>query len=141
MCLVTLEKRPTYVKKDMIVYKAVSSYNALREVNSLIQNFTYTESILYKTKMKTKEKIPAEWSAPRSYDSKADEDLFEYLTRKNMPLSTEVRIIAEGFHSAESEERLDSCCIRKFLIPKGSYIYKDCSGLIVSNQIQLLPED
>lgn len=143
MCLITLSNWPTRIKKDMIVYKAVSqpSYVPKNKARSLIQNFEYTEGVVYKTKMRIADCVFAEESGPLSYDNEADRCLFEYLDKKQLSYLTMVNVISEGFHSAKDPNRLENGWIRKFLIPKGSYIYRDYSGLIVSNQIQLLPQD
>lgn len=130
MCLITEQLRPIKIRKDLTVFKVVtkeingfSPWNEYYEFDYRL-NTLYTESI----------------GADNIPDSYADQIVIE-----NYPYwrSEELTHVHSGFHSALTIDRISNFCgwentVRvKCIIPKGSLIYKDKTGLIVSNKIIL----
>jgi len=134
MCLITRQKESKILKKDLTVFKFVKEF----ENNSCMSHvgsygFIYRKDILNKTTMK------------RSIDFSPFDDVVE----RNYPCCPEYNddliSIGEGFHSSLRKSRLSDILesyflkpgtiIAEFVIPKGSEVYEDATGLIVSNQI------
>lgn len=142
MCLITEQKKPKRVKEDMIVYKTgYAHYNSngnLEEVNAVFNFFNYLPHQLYETKFSFIN--PASREAI-GYD---DEVNLAYGNR-NERSTKNLLVVAKGFHSAKNIERLKQSsnhCGHKFecIIPKGSLIYEDKTGLIVSDKIIIKKE-
>ena len=141
MCLITEQKKAMRTKEDMIVWKVMNG------VESPYQGFVYEQGILYKTNIKKDYENPcwADEISRKAYVGVGD------LVISNAPETSWKEAgyvsIGEGFHSCISEERALTLKdfftenIRSFLIPAGSLIYKDRTGLVVSNQIMMLPEE
>ncbi len=139
MCLVTEQKKPKKLKKDLIVYKCID-ITEKGQLKSAMQEFWYELNVLYKVKITSSCVFGcfADGTASRKYDpsNKSSDILREELKHLNH--------ITEGFHSMESVKRTKRVWPRtkifECLIPKGSEIYKDATGLIVSNQIIIVKQ-
>jgi hypothetical protein len=134
MCLITEQKKPIKIRKDMVVYKLVrpQGYNVFSPWADW-NKYTYFLNKLNVEEMKYK--IKGEWG--------------RYATRKAMRYYNCLKNLTEvneGFHSANSLKGLDHLNTHpndkvvavKCIIPAGSLVFKDKTGLIVSNQIKLI---
>ncbi|NMB83300.1 MAG: hypothetical protein GYA14_15940 [Ignavibacteria bacterium] len=134
MCLITEQKEPIITKRGMTVYKVVERIGD--DIISPCIHFMWRQGVLEKTRISKRIAEPrrvnyADVIAQDYYDSKLS-------SRNYLEIST-------GFHFAFKQDRL-ACCwglrfyliIMKFRIPKGSEIYKDATGLGVTNQIMML---
>ena len=130
MCLVTFQRKPKILKKDLRVYKAVIMYDD--EIHSTYYDFTWEKGKLYTEKLLI-EKFP--FKSVEHYDS----IVFDHY---NTTSKYKLTCISDGFHAALNEQRLKNSPydIMEFLIPKGSEVYYDATGLVVSNQMMLLDE-
>ena len=129
MCLVTEQKKPIITKKDMIVWKVVVMRNG--KANSPFNSCVWRKNVLRKVKFKiTDEEMYTDGTARIEYES---------LYNENKTIS-----IRRGFHFCFTKKRCSSMMRWgnkmevKFLIPAGSEIYKDKTGLGVTNQIMML---
>lgn len=126
MCLVTEQQKPIQIRKDMAVYKVLT-----KELSSIRYYFRWELGKLYKTYMvaNNTSKLIADDLALKAYP--------DFIRNKSYVH------IHEGFHSFATLKRAEdwgvSSCdiIVKCTIPKGSLIYKDKTGLVVSNQIRI----
>ena len=129
MCLITEQITPIILEKDLVVYKQIIRKNR-NIVFSNFCEFEYKLGKLYQTDI--------EYSDNRSpYDSTASEYYYSD-TMIGKPLQS----YGIGFHSVLSKERFRF--VSKFdkndrivscTIPKGSEVYYDKTGLVISNQI------
>lgn len=144
MCLITEQNKPIKIRKDRIVYKKVKLSFRQNTICSLnFGNFTYTLNKLYETdftflNFDENEILAYDNIVNKAYDYPFSDYDYDYPFSDNDKLI----VIAEGFHSASAIKRFDMCdkyiqnaIIVKCTIPKGSLIYKDKTGLIVSNKI------
>jgi hypothetical protein len=150
MCLITKQKRPEILKEDLIVYKELNncwdSTTNDYEIKSCLTSFKYELGVLYQTEIKESE-------IPRNFDTIAWNLNFKPMSQKDRDLlyeqysrlsdsTSDVRFFQElgykvygaGFHSFESKYRTNDINY-ECVIPAGSEVYRDKSGLIVSNQI------
>ena len=138
MCLITEQKKAIRTKEDMIVWKIVCVQGNHRVI-SPYHDFEWEEGRLYKTRLAVSKK-------PIAYDRVVQGEynilpfqVGEKYLKDYLP-DLGLKAIGEGFHAFTDEYRADCYrTIRQFLIPAGSLIYKDKTGLIVSNQIMMLP--
>jgi len=139
MCLITTQKKAVITTRKMTVYKFMEVRNGI--VYSLHYSAHQWElGKLYKTVIKD----DVDWCAADGIDmSWLDEN--HYGWRCNKAIQKKLKCIGAGFHAIATKKRLlesmhDGGCyeeasIYKCTIPAGSEIYKDATGLIVSNQI------
>lgn len=139
MCLVTEQEKPETIKKDLIVYKSLTVTEKGRLMSAMYE-FRYELNVLYKAKITSDCVFDyfADGIASRKYDllGRSSDVLKEKLKHFNH--------IHEGFHSMESVKRAKGIWMEtkifECLIPKGSKVYKDATGLIVSNQIIIVKQ-
>lgn len=132
MCLITEEKETRITDEDIICYKILN-----HDLTSTTTNYQYVLNKLNETKITMEEMSRgrfmssdscwADWKATERY-------IFEFDNILN--------VVSEGFHSFLTLERLFIWVmpnkVYKCLIPAGSEIITDDTGLIVSNQIIIL---
>ena len=142
MCLVTNQQKPIILTEDMIVYKLLTTANHPL-ILSIYFNFSWTLNKKYKTKILKRKLTHDNFS---HYDEMALESLFQLTKTKSITgllicfreKNHGYSIISDGFHSFKTIERISGLThhtIFECTIPKGSKIYEDTSGLIVSNQL------
>ena len=137
MCLITEQKKAIRTKEDMIVWKNVrEEYNGA--VSSVYRTFEWKEGEVYKTRMDlSQDPICYDFDVRREYG-------LIYIPNPSLQTTLSalnLKAIGRGFHAFMDIDRADdSEPIRQFLIPAGSLVYKDKTGLIVSNQIMMLPK-
>ena len=142
MCLITEQKKAIRTTEDMIVWKVMEGNR------STCKGFGYEVNKLYKTRMKQ------DYSFVKYGDSmvrSSYKEIFRLVNDHDGDVSTWKKsgfiAIGSGFHSCATKARAEimrvfsNYDLRSFLIPAGSLIYKDRTGLIVSNQIMMLPEE
>lgn len=135
MCLITTQAKREVAKKDLIVYKAVILSDTDLTAVSPMNEFLWDKGQLYKTRIK-KSVVIRGFSIAQYLDDTA---FRAYEKERTKVLYT----ISEGFHAATTARRLTNFCIndnftiKRFIIPKGSTIYRDCTGLIVSNKMMM----
>lgn len=139
MCLVTEQKKPEVLKKDKKVYKFLYKYH--EEYRSFYQDFKWKWDLLYKTTMGVvkEEKFPgkvvfADATASSYYEG------FDKVT-----------VVTRGFHAYTNLRRVKSArnrygshiglVILRFTIPVGAKVFRDATGLIVSDKMILKRED
>ena len=130
MCLVTRQRKPKILKKDLKVYKLLKEGNF-----SPFNSFRWNKTNLYKTMFCIQKGNGKDMCFA---DGKSKDKYF------SLSQCTE---ISEGFHACVTMERAEElkigvswiiCTINEFLIPKGSEVYYDCTGLVVANQMMML---
>ena len=133
MCLLTNQQKPTIIRKDLIVYK-ILSYD-LKPV--FFSSEAYILGKLNKTIIrKSDDTTPFD-----SHDIKILEKKLGYLNHDTYYSLTEkgINILGQGFHSCKSIKRCHRedirDCIFECTIPKGSEVYRNPSGLLISNKI------
>ena len=155
MCLITEQKEPEIIDQDLVVYKIVKT-DLDKKTNKRVAwpvyykmgGFRYTEGELNKTEM-----IKKSGDNNISYfDGMVGDHLAEkYKIAPNFPGALEqlVRIgviaaIGQGFHFGTTRRRFcvtdPNLSISRFIVPAGSEVYFDETGLGVSNQIIYSPE-
>lgn len=152
MCLVTLQRQPRITKQDKIVWKVVEEDGPEDGCMSHFFHYLWKEGDLEQTALDVRfEKFSC---SDATYDTMATRHIKGQLNKKYQHIVEEharnfkmafhaVTVIRDGFHAALTKKRLyeipGGCVLRQFLIPKGSAVYTDGSGLIVANQMMLLP--
>ena len=143
MCLITKQKRVGVLGKDMKVYKVVRKYG--ETYCSPIQSFEWEWDTLYETDMGIKRNVPYPslfFGEKYSFvDKAAAEGYSGFMGR--------LTIIYEGFHAYMAPERAnlndwfegDKLIILCFTIPAGAKVFRDATGLIVSDKMILKRED
>ena len=136
MCLITEQKEAEILKEDLRVYKRFTIALKFDNHELILPWSTYfRDKIEYKVGQLHKQQMRVDNIFESAHDNKASE-FYVIMGWRNL---THVH---DGFHSALTLERLgknewkdfaDYCCI----IPKGSEVFRDKTGLIVSNQIIL----
>lgn len=136
MCLITKQNKPIILKEDLIVYKLVRKWNSNKHYYSLNENFPYTFNELYKTTI--------EESTTWVFNDLISQKYYNYLIIKERFFC-----FGQGFHFYLTRKRAglyqygDSKgsyrhIMVKCLIPKGSKVIYDETGLGVSDQIIIL---
>lgn len=137
MCLITEQKKAIRTTEDMIVWKVLRKEGGC--MFSMYRSGFYWElGVLYKQKLlKSKDPSAYDMAVAGAYDIDIWGPCAPQLRDKALVA------IGAGFHACETKERIDTSFgfKRPFLVPAGSLIYKDRTGLIVSNQIMMLPEE
>jgi len=127
MCLITEQTKPEITTKDIVVWKV------LKNMLSITFPAKWTRGKLKRAKLNWKNSICPDSRAffdNRSYDAYRD--------------TTEFIIVSTGLHAFCTKNRNPFCMefnnykLHKMLIPAGSKIFKDKTGLIVSNQMILI---
>ena len=151
MCLITKQSKPTILTEDMVVYKSLY----IKTTYFLNLKFKFLQkqkilSIYYKNIWKLhclyKTNITETYSSDelRFYDICAyDTYINNICTINQLPqliYNGTLHSYSTGFHTADTAERAKEIgySVFKCIIPAGSEIYKDDSGLIVSNQLILV---
>ena len=136
MCLVTNQKKAKILKEDLTVYKIVVNRNG-KIYAWMYDDYQYEVNKLYKQSMSV-DNIPGsvmdEW-VYYAYNIKT-----KNWKNSKFKKYRNLNHIHEGFHSSLTIERLgnvNETAIYRCVIPKGSEVFKDKTGLIVSNQIIL----
>ena len=133
MCLITTQSVPTILKKDKIVYKLLcDDYRS-----KFYKDYLYVPRILNTTEIKI-----AQDGDKWAFDKISSNHYFDNDNEYNFQ---DLRFYGQGFHSINSLERYfnyiknhpqsNDKILVKCIIPKGSEIYEDETGLLVSNKI------
>jgi hypothetical protein len=146
MCLITRQKKAIILKEDLIVYKLgyVQPRNGKTNFLSILQSYEYALGHLHETVIchTSRTNLCVQiWdclSLPEGIQRKAN------LFGKNGLLLPEFISIGKGFHWATRCNRFRFNFMNHYrriivecLVPAGSQVYYDDSGLGVSNQIIL----
>lgn len=133
MCLIT-DKQPEVLTEDLETYKLVYKDTKVNSFSAIHYPFEYKTNVLYSTTIETSTRLsPFDDISLRDYE-------------QNFGITNDC-FYGKGFHSALSEQRLieleiyldfSNTIIVKCLIPKGSVVIYDRTGLLVSNQIKIL---
>lgn len=127
MCLVTSTKKPTKLTEDLIVYKSVLIKD--NNIVSPIMNMRWILDKTYRTKMILS-------NCGTTYDADATWDLHELNSRY-----VDYLYVGQGFHWFRD---FDDCGRRSYgkiarcIVPAGSLIYLDNTGLGVSNKLRII---
>ena len=132
MCLVTRQIKPITTKEDLVVFK----YVRINEDKSVWSCY-YPDEPWKKGELKTTE-LYSERRLPKGVITFDYETDFVYKDAAFVKQDEFITSISKGFHAALTKKRLKNLHCRKFLIPKGSKVFKDSTGLIVSNKMMLL---
>lgn len=136
MCLITRQKKAKILKKDLIVYKCLNqredgTFNSYFQSDFVwLKNYLYQISYLNPILRTNNFENHGIWYYA---DSMAN--------NKYRGIS-QTYYITYGFHACLTRKRCNqlkyNSIIKEFLIPKGSKVFYDATGLIVSNQMMLL---
>lgn len=142
MCLITEEKQTRITPEDMVVWKSMSSSSG--GTFSPYNDYEYIPGQLLKESIKIQDD---------SFDDRCycDSIAGDAYGATHIPpwelagyyIQCKISVVSVGFHSCATKERaknLSGNSILPFFIPAGSEIITDKTGLIVSNQIMLIPE-
>ena len=131
MCLITRQKKAKILKKDLIIFKTVNVYNDV--IQSVCQShFKWIANKLEKVNLNIKS---VHNTKDRFYTDEGTQKIYEKLSQ--------CVSISEGFHAALTPDRpicieWDYVEVKEFLIPAGSEVFYNATGLIVSNQMMML---
>ena len=142
MCLVTLQRKPKITKKDMVVWKRGSFSDDNRRFYSFYRDYTWESNKIVKVKLRYEIKS---YSKSEKFDGIVENKYCD-VNRYNL-IFTEISV---GFHASLTRKRLlgvyndetdfnKKLHLQKFIIPAGSEVFTDRSGLIVSNQMKWSP--
>jgi hypothetical protein len=127
MCLLTQQSKPIIITKDLIVYKDVKKVEEDIYISSH-EGFKWKKGVL-------EQRCLFVCTCDPQTSSSLDYITNNYYFNKNKVLS-----ISIGLHAYCDKERPSHLFgkLKEFLIPKGSEVYYDATGLIVSNQMMML---
>lgn len=143
MCLVTRQKRHERLKKDMKVYKALKEYDD--GFYSPLHGYKWEWDILHETVMGVTKNVTFNTYFANPDFWFADSIAVDYYNE----FGGTVTVISEGFHAYMAPERAnlndwfegDKLIILCFTIPAGAKVFRDATGLIVSDKMILKRED
>jgi hypothetical protein len=131
MCLITEQKEPIITEKDKIVYKTLT-----RELYATSYSFSYTIGVLYHQEIVYN-------NIPTTYMGEKVQEKYGFNWTNFRSVCKNYTNVHDGFHFfrtkvrarefAHSSEVIVSC-----LIPKGSQVFYDKTGLGVTNQIKII---
>ena len=142
MCLITKKQEPTVVQEDKVVYKLMTELSET-SAKSVFQKTMYVLGELFTSEFSY---IPPtadeyEWSA-------MDNQAYEFYTtvygdyKRSVDIRSKLLCVKKGIHSLETVTRAGSCLnmagwnnLYECTIPKGSLMYSDGDGLLVSNHL------
>jgi hypothetical protein len=123
MCLLTVQTEPKILRKDLTVYKLIEFADGnLRPMYYSGTDFIYIKNTIHETEIK----ISADTSA---HDFKAQ----LFYCRVNGVVS-----YGQGFHFCRNKKRVDKRMegyLYRCIIPAGSEVYFDKTGLGITNKI------
>lgn len=134
MCLVTRQIKPRITKKDLVVRKIVRVNHDESITSFCRSSFIWIKGKLETTELGISKRIPRNCCVH-------DDPQSEYYKEGNKQRNRKLTVVSQGFHAVVDPNyncNLSGYNIRKFLIPAGSTIYKDATGLIVSNKMMML---
>jgi len=131
MCLITSQEEPIILKTQITVYKHIQRKSEQHIASSLIYEFDYHQNVLYKCEIE-------ETDSRAIYDETVAEKY--KISPGIIMLKGIYKHFGKGFHSALKINRIEKYVNSQtelgiFIIPKGSKVYYDETGLIVSNRI------
>lgn len=145
MCLLTATEVPSLVEKDLQVFKLFQPGTTI----TVHREFFYTLNQLFQTDMLlSRDGTPSDQTsqdATFEIDPEGFPDFFS--NRFRLSVGCTYNFVGQGFHAYETEARArlgiedleeqrgGSFEMRTAIIPAGSLVYRDNTGLIVSNQI------
>lgn len=145
MCLITKQKRVGVLGKDMKVYKVVRKYG--ETYCSPIQSFEWEWDTLYETDMGIKRNVPY----PSLFFGEKYSFVDKAAVEGYLGFRGRLTVIHEGFHAYTTRKRInhehwkqsienysDVLC---FTIPAEAKVFRDATGLIVSDKMILKRED
>ena len=146
MCLVTTQEKAKITKKDIIVYKQLSIN---KEHDDGIRYMSPYRNAMYHKKQLNTVTLSMEKRTVMPRDCFDDYVTIKYDVFGSFDITKkEYTVVSVGFHSAltyyrlykmyANEQRDRIYPIRRFLIPRGSQVFYNATGLIVSNQIIML---
>ena len=132
MCLITEQTKPEILKKDLIVYKLLYPNHL-----SYFRKFFWEKGKMKRQKMDPKiinTLLPFFLGAYNFCDN-ISQRMYERLGR--------LTCITYGFHAFVTKKRAGMLYtygteIHKFLIPAGAQVFRDKTGLIVSNKMMFV---
>ena len=142
MCLVTYQRKSIKLDKDLIVYKKTYLQSTIDDsVRSLVQQFKYQVNKIYHCELGIYHSRYlgsaefADYTSQRYYQKRFWLYLWNKLRYINPRPLTEISL---GFHAYTTIKRAKSdsaLTISEFMIPAGSEVFYDKTGMIVSNNI------
>lgn len=162
MCLITMQKEPTVLAEDLVVWKEVDGFDhrgrklvgrllpGRKVVKSPYHSFYYTSGETYKTK------IEQDKNDTCTYDQTARDAIESILPEKyagpfiygdstsHAVKDGYIMSYGQGFHFATTRDRikpLDGSIVERFVVPAGSEVYFDNTGLGIASAIRYEPEN
>jgi len=127
MCTI-VKKEYKITDKDMVVYKGLTA-----GMIAPVYYFKYSPHVTYESPIN--QELQDDWSTA---DIVAENSLRDNDYNPDKP-HRDLICLGEGFHSCTTMERAIelnySTCVFRCVIPEGSIVYEDFSGLLVSNKI------
>ena len=141
MCLITKQKEPIILKEDLVVYKVLD-----KDLKSAMQEFQYAFNTLYEAEIEESENPCFAGSYDRKYYGKGL--ILLNLVGPNTITDKSFIAYGRGIHFASSIERANiykneiyygaRFVIVECLIPAGSEVYYDETGLGITNQLTVV---
>lgn len=155
MCLITTQKEAMLTTEDIVCYKSMFRYdkffgNEDYNYRSILKGFNWKLNVIYETNFTFIQKDSTYTLECSLYDKKVREKYFFTWFNKFMIKPwyvNSIKGVAEGFHAFLTPDRpekrrvdirLKSCDIVTCVIPSGSLVFYDKTGLIVSNKMKLI---
>jgi len=141
MCLVTYQKKPVVATEDIVCFKIVRHCCDLLTTDfySYYYKFKWYIGKLYITELSFVTGL--DYYSCNFYDAISDDF---YNDKHRLSFLERLVEVSDGFHAMLDFNRAnlenDNRILAECLIPKGSLIFTDATGLIVSNQMIMLGE-
>lgn len=137
MCLITTQRKPILTTEDIVCYKYMFRYtkffgNEDYDYVSILHGFKWKLNTVYETE------FTFQTENFTYYDKKVRQKYrFTFFKLKS---------VSQGFHAFLTPDRIDNrdnsnlmkCHTVRCVIPSGSLVYYDKTGLIVSNKMKLI---
>jgi len=129
MCLITEQMKPEILKEDLVVYKCLDGRN------SIFYDYKWTKNRMAKTNFSS-----GKINTCKTFAGCYSDDIAERTYKKQNRI---LLCVHRGFHACLTFARAmeydysgKSICEMK--IPKSARVFKDSTGLIVSNKMMLI---
>jgi hypothetical protein len=135
MCLITKQKEPIILTEPLIVYKVMNDYSGqIKPAYHCVGGFQYKINKLNTTKI-----APSELNMYFDHNVGYEYDLNDIDSLPDQLEKLKIFAYGAGFHFATNTDRLNNCnyseCMYECIIPAGSEVYYDKTGLGITNQI------
>ncbi len=137
MCLITRQKKAKILNKDLKVYKSISI-----KFDNVITSYFQSSFIWHQNVLKISDSLIIKPRLNPVNNNGNDWFYADGIALNKYEGMSQTYYITFGFHACLTRKRCINLNytgnIKEFLIPKGSQVFYDATGLIVSNQMMML---